>query len=118
MLPPSVHPSGRRYEWVDDDVPIADAPRWLVELLAPARPATTVVFDRSNSDPSRRAQRLLETVLAALPGQRNSVLYWACCRAIEGGIDLNPLIEAAEHIGLSQAEAWRTAQSAARKGAA
>ena len=38
MAPPSLHPSGRRYEWVDGlspwDVPLAPLPRWVLELLA------------------------------------------------------------------------------------
>lgn len=42
VLPPSPHPSGRRYEWVDgrspNDVSVAAAPDWLVDLVrAPQR---------------------------------------------------------------------------------
>lgn len=42
MAPPSVHPSGRRYEWVDGlspwDVPPAPLPEWLLALLADRAP--------------------------------------------------------------------------------
>jgi len=40
LLPPSVHPSGRRYEWElsshPDDTPIAPMPDWLLEMIRPA----------------------------------------------------------------------------------
>lgn len=35
--PPSVHPSGRVYAWVGESDAVADAPAWLVDLLAPER---------------------------------------------------------------------------------
>jgi hypothetical protein len=34
VCPPSVHATGRVYEWADPNVPIADAPPWLLEMLA------------------------------------------------------------------------------------
>jgi hypothetical protein len=34
LVPPSVHPSGKLYEWVDDTLCIAEAPEWLLQLLA------------------------------------------------------------------------------------
>lgn len=43
VLPPSVHPSGRRYEWVHgcapDEMGFARAPLWLLKLVAPPPPA-------------------------------------------------------------------------------
>lgn len=50
-------------------------------------------------------------------GNRNSGLFWAACRAVESGHDddLGALAEAAVRIGLPEAEAWRTVESAARK---
>jgi hypothetical protein len=33
VLPPSLHASGRRYEWVNEGTPIAPLPEWLQELL-------------------------------------------------------------------------------------
>lgn len=39
LLPPSVHPSGRRYEWElsshPDDAPIAPMPQWLLAMIRP-----------------------------------------------------------------------------------
>jgi hypothetical protein len=37
VAPPSIHASGRRYEWVDFGAPIADLPSWVVDRLADAR---------------------------------------------------------------------------------
>jgi hypothetical protein len=34
LAPPSVHPSGRRYEWSVDCAPLAAAPQWLLDLIA------------------------------------------------------------------------------------
>jgi hypothetical protein len=51
--------------------------------------------------------------VAALPdGNRNNGLYWAACRAIEGGGDAELLIAAS---GLPETEARRTVASAARR---
>lgn len=53
-------------------------------------------------------------------GNRNDGLYWASCRAVESGrgAELGALAEAAVQAGLTEAEAQRTIESAARKAAA
>jgi hypothetical protein len=74
-------------------------------------------------EPSRPGRRdagdldsLAAWVAAQLEGNRNDGLFWACCRALEGGHgDLDSLVAAAVQAGLSEAEARRTAASAARK---
>jgi hypothetical protein len=35
ILPPSIHPSGKRYAWADTSTPIAGMPSWLATLLRP-----------------------------------------------------------------------------------
>lgn len=44
VAPPTIHPSGNRYEWVIDrsihDTEIAYAPDWLLDMLAPVAPPT------------------------------------------------------------------------------
>ena len=62
LAPPTLHPNGRRYEWEasshPDDVEIAEAPEWLVELLTKA------------PDPSAIRRERAERVDGALPGDR------------------------------------------------
>jgi len=47
LVPPSLHPSGRRYVWsVDSTSAFADAPQWLLNrVTAPARTAATAPAD-------------------------------------------------------------------------
>ncbi|WP_442804645.1 primase alpha helix C-terminal domain-containing protein, partial [Streptomyces luteogriseus] len=62
-------------------------------------------------------QGLVQFVLAAHEGQRNTRLFWAACRAYEDGIGpalVAPLVDAALHTGLSEREARTTIASAAR----
>jgi hypothetical protein len=33
VVPPSIHETGRPYQWVEPERPVADAPAWLIELL-------------------------------------------------------------------------------------
>jgi hypothetical protein len=53
-------------------------------------------------------------------GNRNDGLFWASCRALEAGHEdyLGALVDAAVRAGLTEAEAGRTAASAARRVAA
>jgi len=82
VVPPSLHPSGRRYVWAND-LPIAEAPAWLVAMMTapPPRPLPTVTagtFSGANDDGLVR--------LVAEPGaDRHNRLYWATRRAVEGG---------------------------------
>ncbi|MFB9346343.1 bifunctional DNA primase/polymerase [Streptomyces heliomycini] len=60
---------------------------------------------------------LVQFVLAAHEGQRNTRLFWAACRAYEEGIGpalVDPLVGAALSTGLSEHEARATIASAAR----
>ncbi|WP_030857216.1 bifunctional DNA primase/polymerase [Streptomyces sp. NRRL S-37] len=60
---------------------------------------------------------LVQFVLAAHEGQRNTRLFWAACRAYEDGIGpalVTPLVDAALSTGLSEHEARATIASAAR----
>lgn len=62
-------------------------------------------------------QGLVQFVLAAHEGQRNTRLFWAACRAYENGIGpdlVEPLVEAARGTGLTEREARATIASAAR----
>lgn len=35
VAPPSIHPNGSGYKWLDEDAPVADPPDWLLKLLLP-----------------------------------------------------------------------------------
>lgn len=47
VAPPTLHPNGRRYEWVDgsgpDETPMAPAPTWLTAMLADPTPQQNAV---------------------------------------------------------------------------
>ncbi len=129
----SVHESGVLYEPVNPDAPILPPPAWLVEALQ-AKPepavrttsrATTV---KGAGKPYRVLTGLVQVVLdAAVPtattkGDRNNCLFWAGTRMYEwadrGLFDATAgraaLLEAARRKGMSDGDAERTLDSAAR----
>jgi hypothetical protein len=110
VVPPSIHPStGQRYRW--EEHPVAELPYQLRELLRPApQPVRTY---RSGTAGSSAA--LIRTVAAAPERQRNKVLFWASCRAVDNGaIDqiADELVVTAVSNGLPEPEARRTVASA------
>ncbi|MGP4043479.1 bifunctional DNA primase/polymerase [Streptomyces sp. 2A115] len=91
----------------------APCPTSLLRLLMPpprprhSTPAST----------GQQGQGLVQFVLAAHEGQRNTRLYWAACRAYENGIGpelTEALVDAAVRTGLTEREARSTITSAAR----
>ena len=111
VAPPSLHISGRRYEWLATG-PITPAPGYLVPLLT--RPVRVATGGGRGRMTKRRMAGLVRLVASAPVGQRNRRLYWACCRVHEAGGDVGPLIEAAVSIGYARRAAEATAASAAR----
>jgi predicted P-loop ATPase len=115
VAPPSVHPSGERYVWVWqytlDDLAIADAPAWLLDLVradAPTtRPAQITTASTSTSTgalgvmPPKiedgREQYLRDTVravFAQITGENGAwptaeELFTACAPQIERRVDLS-----------------------------
>jgi len=91
----------------------APCPPSLLRLLLPP-PRTNHPTPTSTG---QHGQGLVQFVLAAHEGQRNTRLFWAACRAYENDIGpalIDPLIEAALGTGLSEREARATIASAAR----
>lgn len=112
VVPPSVHPNGSRYEWLNSN-PIAYAPAWLRSLIAPAKPRVVTPAGRSAS-----GSGLVNAVRNAPQGQRNRVLYWAACRAAEQnalGQLRAELAAAAMDNGLPASEVENTLNSAQSK---
>lgn len=116
ILPPSIHPaSGQPYRWeVHEPVPLP------ARLLAKLRPPAL-----SHHAPGpvsvERGEPLVRHVLGLTEGERNRGLYWAACRAADDGILgalRADLLRAALSIGLSEREARRTIESAARQAVA
>jgi hypothetical protein len=87
---PSVHPSGFVYT-VARDMPIARAPRWLVDLAmpderpVPARgPMPAWRTSRFAEDAKLRGiPGILSLVANARQGERNRITFWAACRFSE-----------------------------------
>ncbi|WP_282702787.1 bifunctional DNA primase/polymerase [Streptomyces sp. CC219B] len=93
-------------------LPPAPCPPALLRLLLPP-PRTSP----RSSGAGDHGQGLVQFVLAAHEGQRNTRLFWAACRAYENGIGptlVAPLVEAARATGLTEREARATIASAAR----
>ncbi|MEV8552440.1 bifunctional DNA primase/polymerase [Streptomyces glaucescens] len=97
-------------------LPPAPCPPALLRLLLPP-PRTTARSSPSAAEHRGQGDGLIQFVLAAHEGQRNTRLFWAACRAYENGIgaDLTAsLVEAARSTGLTEREARATIASAAR----
>ncbi|WP_416970090.1 bifunctional DNA primase/polymerase [Streptomyces sp. 4F14] len=90
----------------------APCPRTLLRLLLPPpRPSSSAASGAA----SQHGQGLVQFVLAAHEGQRNTRLFWAACRAYENNLGLSgELLEAAVRTGLTEREARSTLASAAR----
>ncbi|GAA2227318.1 bifunctional DNA primase/polymerase [Streptomyces nogalater] len=96
-------------------LPPAPCPPALLRLLVPPprprHPAPAAPGDH------RHGQGLVDFVLSAHEGQRNTRLFWAACRAYENGLGpvlADALTEAARATGLPEHEARATIASAAR----
>lgn len=97
----------------------ARCPRVLLRLLTlPRRAPTAAATDASTAHtPARRGEGLIQFVLAAHEGQRNTRLFWAACRAYEHGFGdalADALTAAAVRTGLPEHEARAAIASAAR----
>ncbi|MCX3062900.1 bifunctional DNA primase/polymerase [Streptomyces beihaiensis] len=98
------------------DLPPAPCPPALLHLLTPPpRPhhPTTASTGRAG----RHGAGLVQFVLGAQEGQRNTRLFWAACRAYENGLGeslIEALTEAAVRTGLTRREARSTVASAGR----
>ncbi|MFD6284985.1 bifunctional DNA primase/polymerase [Streptomyces anthocyanicus] len=95
-------------------LPPAPCPTSLLRLLTPPPRAHTTP---TAATPGQQGQGLVQFVLAAHEGQRNTRLFWAACRAYENGFGpqlTEALVDAAVRTGLTEREARSTITSASR----
>jgi hypothetical protein len=84
LVPPSIHPSGRTYEWLSSDPP-ATAPNWLVRLTRkPPPPPIEVPYRKFTGSPGAYGAAALDREIEELSnvahGGRNNALNLACFR--------------------------------------
>lgn len=110
VMPGSIHPAtGRPYRWLTF-VPVAVLPDHLLSAVyrLPSRSRTRIKMGSRKNSPG-----LLRYVVSAAEGERNNRLFWAACRALEEGWDLEEALrETALTIGLEAEEIDRTLNSA------
>lgn len=121
VLPPSLHVSGRRYEWQASprQVPLAPAPGWMTEHRGPTpAPADLGDIAEGMTPYGRASLRAIMDELARTPeGQRNDTLNRCAYRLGRLRAHISPdaaaaaLLSAAAGIGLSRAEAEGTLRS-------
>jgi len=127
VAPPSVHPdTGRAYAWLGgawrDELPV-----WPEALLPPVVKQVRLAVKQpawGDGHPGRRLAGLVQTVMDACEGERNSRLHWAACRGAEmisAGVDGNMVADAlqlaGEAVGLPFAEVAATIRSGLRTSA-
>jgi hypothetical protein len=125
ILPPSGHPSGGTYAWTSNGAPLAEAPEWLLDLVAPlpeVRPLLTNSRARVEGT-SAYGRKALEAesvnVAGTAQGSRNQALNEAAFAlgqlAAGGELDRqeaeSALIGAALAAGLPEPEARKTIAS-------
>jgi hypothetical protein len=119
VLPPSLHPSGRRYEWAEGCAPWeiepAPAPWWLLRIVAPPveRPPAPAVYRDGPRHPAgygyeRGALDAARAeVGAAPPGKQNETLHrnaYGIGRLVAGGeLDRGEALRGLVSAGLSMA---------------
>ena len=130
VAPPSLHASGRRYQWLvwDMSEPIRAAPAWLLVLLHQPRVSPRGDSSGRPGTASSYARRALESecgrVALAIEGTRNDTLNRAAHAmgqlVAAGHLDVSEagdaLLTAATRAGLGELEAENTIRSGLRAG--
>ena len=126
--PPSVHVSGTRYEWLEEESPVADLPTWLEQPeqpgpeVKPAAPA--VVTGDGTAYGLAVLNEEIDQLRASRVGRRNDQLNrsaFALAQLVGGGELLesaarSALFAAALTVGLNEPEVRQTLDSAFRAG--
>jgi hypothetical protein len=87
LLPPSLHKSDRRYEWITppDESLLASWPEWLAKLALPSRLRDDQqAAAQAVSGPLPVPSALLRYAAGGAPeGERNSRGFWLACRLVQ-----------------------------------
>lgn len=101
LAPPSVHPSGRRYEWEisshPDEVPVAPMPDWLLEMVGTGRTSAAMPNGCHVMSSARLpvGRRTLEFVARGAPvGQQRDRAVRAARNLLSGGYSVEAAAEA------------------------
>ena len=67
VAPPSIHESGKRYEWVSSDAPLAELPPWIAaKLKAPARRANSCTNGQGEKIPAGKRNASLASLAGTM----------------------------------------------------
>lgn len=133
ILPPSGHKTGGTYEWVSGDLPAAEAPGWLLDLVvkqpqvhqeADSKPRALHEQEGTTPYGQKALKEECRKVAGAAEGTRNDTLNqaaFALGQLVAGGeIDAREaeqeLLTAAASCGLPNGEARKTVASGLRAG--
>ena len=115
VAPPSVLTGNRCYTWTNSPLGenLPRLPQWAVEALKP-KPRPVLVHDQGSAP--KNVAPLVDFVAKAGSGNRNNYLFWAVCKAAEGGLLDNAaeasFLSAALACGLDKIESEKTIDSA------
>lgn len=93
IIPPSLHPSGRRYSWIipPGGARLIDFPAWLeppkVTLQAPDLPIDAPILPAKAEQPGG-GKWLKDAISRAGPGRRNAAGFWLACMLRDDGLTL------------------------------
>jgi hypothetical protein len=128
VAPPSTHPNGTVYRWVNDEPP-ADAPHWLLNLVRRrpevAPPPVTGPITCSDAYCRAALESEVRSVADAAEGGRNHALNRAsfslhqlvAIGKLDGDEVVNRLVEAAHSCGLLRDDGQRQTMATIRSGA-
>lgn len=131
VAPPSLHYSGKRYEWsVTLEAPLAACPDWITQLITRSKEYTSVAITKDATQDSAYGLGALKKAIAVVTtsnnGHRNDTFYRATAslyNLVAGGELTSATVDyemtnAAESVGLSSDEITKTLNSAKTHGAA
>jgi hypothetical protein len=87
LVCPSVTESQYLWRWAPDQMALAPAPTWLLDLVqAPKKPRSAPAWQQGSISPATDILPLVGAVRKSHEGDRNAVLHWAANRACDDGI--------------------------------